>query len=78
MTEKVCPPIVMMPVRELVVVLAVANQPTAPFPVTAPPELTESQTAELLADQLQLVLVLTSIVPLPPSAPMEAANGAMA
>jgi hypothetical protein len=67
-------PIVIVPVRALVVVLAATVYATVPVPV---PELgvTVSQLLSLASVQLHPDVVVTVKLPVPPAAPSETPNG---
>jgi hypothetical protein len=67
-TVKICPPIVSLPVRATVVVLAPTLKLTLPTPVPEVGLVNDSHETLLAADQVQLEVVVTVTVPLPPAA----------
>ena len=64
-----CPPIVAVPVRWIVAVLASIEMPTLPFPDPVEPEVTRIQAALLVATHVQLFAVVTATVVDSPAAP---------
>jgi len=62
---------VRVPVREVVLLLAVTEYPTLPLPDPLPPELTVIQPALLVAVQVQPEGALTLTEPEPAAAPKE-------
>jgi hypothetical protein len=68
-TENVCPPIVIVPVRALVFALAAALNATVPFPLPLAPLVTVSQPVLLLTPvHAQPVGEVTLVDPVPPPA----------
>jgi hypothetical protein len=65
-TVNVCPPIVSVPDREVIVLLAAALNPTVPPPVPLAPDVTDSHPALLAAVHGHAVPVASVTVPLPP------------
>lgn len=63
-TVKVCPPIVIVPVREVAVVFAATLYATFPFPVPLAPTPIVIQASLLTAVQLQLPGAVTATLPL--------------
>src|SRR5581483_545498 len=68
-TVNVCPAIVIVPLRVLVLLFAATMKPTAPLPAPLAPEVMTIQSALLFAAQLQPPCVVTFTLPLPPLAP---------
>jgi hypothetical protein len=66
---KVLPPIVMVPARVVVAVLAAALKATLPLPVPLAPDVTVSQDVLLLtAVHAQVPPAVTATLPVPPAA----------
>lgn len=63
----VCPPIVSVPVRDVVAVFAVTLYATFPLPVPVAPTPMVIQSSLLTAVQLQVALAVTVMFPLPAS-----------
>jgi hypothetical protein len=66
LTVKVRPPIVSVPLRDVVVVLGSALKPTVPAPVPAAPDVTVSQLLLLVAVQSQPAGAVMPTLPVPP------------
>jgi hypothetical protein len=73
-TVKACPPIVIVPERLVVVVLAAALKLTVPLPEPLAPAVTVSQLALLVAVHAQPVPAVTFVLPVPPVAATFAAD----
>jgi hypothetical protein len=67
-TVNVCGPILNIPVRELALEFAATESFTVPLPDPLPPEVMVSQSAWLLAVQVQPSSAVTLTLPLPPLA----------
>jgi hypothetical protein len=65
-TVKVCPVMVSVPVRELVLVFAATEKLTVPLPEPLLPEVMVIQLSLLVAVQAQLLGEVTFTLPLPP------------
>ena len=66
------PPMVMVPARVVVAVLAAALNPTLPLPVPLAPEVTVSQDVLLLtAVHAHVLPAVTATLPVPPAAPSD-------